>query len=56
MITIKNTTTQSNNYILCKKYPTTERNNHYSETSYSYHGTAVEKTSDTKEQLIDKRS
>jgi RNA polymerase primary sigma factor len=56
MITIKNTNTQSNNYILCKKYPTTERNNHYSETSYSSHDTAVEKSSDTKDRLIDKRS
>ena len=56
MITIKNINSQSNNYILSKKYSTTERNSNSSETSITAHDTAIEKPSDTKKQSIDKRN
>ena len=56
MLKISNTNTQSNNYLICKKYPTNEGNNNYSETLYTAHDTALNKLTDNKEQLKDKRS
>jgi RNA polymerase sigma factor (sigma-70 family) len=56
MITIKNINSQSKNYILSKKYPTTERNSNSSETSVAAYDTAIVKPSDTKKKSIDKRN
>ena len=51
MLKISNTNTQSNNYLICKKYPTNEGENNYSETLYTAHDTALNKLTDNKEQL-----
>ena len=56
MLKISNTNTQSHNYLICKKYPTNEGDNNYSETLYTAHNTALNKLTDNKEQLKDKRS